>query len=353
MKKYIDIFWIFLVIGTASIIACKKTPVGYLSENLRYMADTLVIFQGQTLTSNGVVLDNSTPPLKVRLLNVRNKATGKREEAFFKQFKVAIWKSAFNPLTDTTEAIIKSKRDTVLKTPLTVLESSGQFVITNATENIAPGYYLVDLEVENPNGTKTFMGICTIKLNKSIDYEYTTVPYFIAVKAGTETGIRFTFDDQWINSETGQGTTVDLKIRRVADFPNQVVLKILDKNGAVFPGKALENRPNGNAFFNNLRTFAYKTTVTDTAILYDYFASTRFPDPYWDDKTNGILCYYRMYDKYIASIDTADTKKWFPPVQTPYGTYIKQAVSANIRFSTKINRPGKYIYEMKLKVTKK
>lgn len=353
MKKYIKIVLLFVVLGALSFMGCKKEKIGYLSDNLRYMADTLVISQGQTITTNGIVLDNSTPPLKVTLLNIRNKATGLREEAFFKESKVAIWKSAFNPLTDTTLALLTAKRDSVLKTPISVLASSGQLVINNSTVNVPPGYYLVDLQVENPNGVKTYMGICTIKLNAPIAYEYTTVPYFTPLKAGTETALRFPYDDQWVDSEIGKGTSVELNIKRVADYPNQIVLKVLDKNGAVFPGKALQNRPSGNSFLNNLKTFTYKTTVTDTAIVYDYFPTTRFPDPYWDDKTNNILCYYRMYNEYIASTEIADPTNWFPPSLTKYKTYNEGPVNANIRFSTKLNRPGKYIYELRLKLTKK
>ena len=351
MRKYIisGLLIISVIIG---MTGCKKTQVGYLSDNLRYSANPLVIIQGQFMLSNGIIPDNSTPPYTITLLNIRNKQTGLREESFFKEYDIPVWKKAYDPVTDTTVALINAKRDIQKKLPFTVLPQSGQYLITQATENIPLGDYLIDLKVENPNGTKTYTGINTISVTKPIQYEYVNPPYFMPLKVGSETGIRFPFDDQWINPDLGQGTNTTLTIRRVANSPNQIVLKVIDKNGAVFPGKALQQRPSGTTFLKTLSTFAYKTTVTDTAILYDY-AQTRFPDVYWDNKSGALNCYYRMYSEYIASIDTADAKNWLPPKQIPYGTWNKYPVNVNIRFNTKLNTPGKYIYELKLKLTKK
>lgn len=348
MKKYLIIALVLLT----TAIACKKVNVGYLSDNLRYSADPLTITQGQFLISSGVIPDNSTPPFKITLLNIRNKETGKREEAFFKESDIPVWKMAYNPLTDTTLALIQAKRAVEKKLPFQVLERSGQFMATQATQNVPPGEYLVDLQVENPNGVKTYMGICTINLKKSVDYTYENVPYFTAVQAGTENVVRFAYDDQWIDATKGQSTTATLTIKRIADSPNQIVLKVIDKNGAVLPGRAMQQRPSGNTYLKTLSTFAYKTTVTDTAILYDY-AQTRFPDVYWDSQSNGLNCYYRIYSEHVASIDTADTKNWFPPKQLAYGEWKKMPINLNVRFNTKLNTPGKYVYELKLAMTKK
>ncbi|MGN8069344.1 DUF5007 domain-containing protein [Mucilaginibacter sp. SG564] len=351
MKKYIKLLNLVLF-AVAGILSCKKTAPGFLSDNVRYSADPLVVNQGVFLISNGIIPDNSTPPFKITLLNVRNMTTGAREETFFKEYDVPVWKTAYDPITDTTLDLINKKRAFEKKVPFSVLEKSGQFLFTQATENVPPGQYLIDIKIENPHGTKTYMGVCKVILNPIVQYEYVNTPYFIALPANSETGIRFAYDDQWIDADKGQSTTITLNIKRVAASPNQIVLKVLDKNGAVFPGAALERRPSGNSFLKTLSTFAYKTTVTDTAVLYDY-AQTRFPDVYWDSQSNGLNCYYRIYDKYIASIDTADSKNWNPPGQIPYGTWNKQPVKLNIRFNTKINQPGKYIYELRLKATKK
>jgi len=352
MKQYIKILSLILMVAAISVIGCKKIEVGFLSDNVRYAADPLTVSQGTFQISNGIISDDSTPPFKITLLDVRNKETGLREESFFKEYSISVWKTAYNPLTDTTLALINAKRGIEKQSPFRVLERSGQFLFTQATDSVPAGQYFVDIQIENPKGTKIYKGISSIIIKAAAQYEYVNTPYFLALPVGSETAIRFPYDDQWIDPEKGQSTNTTLTIRRVANAPNQIVLKVIDKNGAVFPGAALERRPSGNSYLKTLSTFAYKTTVTDTAVLYDY-AQARFPDVYWDSQSNGLNCYYRIYEKWIKSIDYADNAGWNPPNETPYKTYTTQPVKINIRFNTKLNVPGKYIYELKLKVTKK
>jgi hypothetical protein len=331
-------------------VGCKKIEVGYLSDNIRYGSNPIAVDQGTFYTAVGIIPDASTPPFTVTLLDVRNKATGKREESFFKEYNIMVWKSKYNPLTDTTLAIINGKRGMGMRLPLTVLEKSGQFMFTQATDSVPTGEYEVDIRVKNPKGTKDYKNITTIKLSHLNDYTYINTPYSIAAEANSETGIRFTYDDQWIDPNKGQSTSLTLKIKHVADEPNQIVLKVYDKNGALFPGKALDRRPSGNSFLKTLSTFAYKTTVTDTAVVYDY-AQVRFPDVYWDTQSNGLNCYYRIQSKWIQSVDYADINNWNPPSDINYLTH-NEPVKLNIRFNTTVNKPGKYIYELHLRATK-
>ena len=353
MKNKLNIIACSCLLIFIGLSSCKKITTGFLSDNLRYTANPLTVGQGVFLISNGIADDGSTPPFKITILDVRNKATGKREEAFFKEYDVAVWNKPYNPLVDTTLALIDAKRGYEKKKPIYVLESSGQFMFTQASDNVPAGEYLVDLQVENPNGIKVYKDICTINLTETKTYEYVNNPYFQPLPVGSETAIPFSINEnQAVDMTVGQGVNATLTIRRVADTPNQIVFKVLDKNGAVFPGKALSDRPTGNTFLKNLKTFAYKTTVTDTAILYDY-AQARFPDPYWDSQQNALNCYYRIYEEWIESVDYADPANWSPPTKMQYLTYTAQPVKVNFRINTKLNKPGKYVYELKLRLTKK
>jgi len=353
MKKiYLFGGMLCLIIAAIGFNACKKVKEGFLSDYLRYSSNPLRVNAGSFYLSQGLIPDASTPPFKVTLLNVRNKATGKRAEEFFKEYEIDIWKLPYDPRTDTTLALINAKRSRVKKTPFEVAPVSGQMVFNEGSNNIPPGEYLLDIQVENPNGTKVYNNICTIILSPQVEYEYINAPYALAVEANSETGIRFAYDADWIDANIGRSTTAWLKIKRIADFPNQVVLKFKDKNGALFAPSEYKQRPSGNTYLKSLSTFAYKTTVTDTAVLYDY-ATSPFPALYWDSQSNGINCYYRLNANNIASIDTASAATWGPPSQLPYGTWNKRPVKLNVRFNTRINRPGKYLYEIVLAATKK
>ncbi|HKG08645.1 MAG TPA: hypothetical protein VKB19_19400, partial [Pedobacter sp.] len=120
MKIYIRIFGSALLLLVCAVMGCKKVTVGFLSDNIRYASNPVSVDQGVFQISNGIISDDSTPPFKITLLDVRHKATGLREEAFFKQYSVAIWKSAYNPVTDTTLELINAKRGYEKRQPLTV-----------------------------------------------------------------------------------------------------------------------------------------------------------------------------------------------------------------------------------------
>ncbi|MDM1047170.1 DUF5007 domain-containing protein [Sphingobacterium hotanense] len=331
------------------LAGCKKVDVGYLSDNIRYGSNPVVAERGVFKIVTGIIPDNSTPPFKITVLDVRNKATGQREESFFKPSEITVWKEKYDPKTDTTLALIDAKRTKEMRLPLQVIEKSGQLMFTQATEGVPVGEYLLDLKIENPNGTKEYKGITTIKINDPLLYEHVNAPYFILVDPKDGSSKRYPHDVDWFDISKQQSANMTFKVTRDANGPNQVILKVYDKNGAVFPGKALERRPNGDSFLNTMATFAYKTTVTETSVIHDY-AQARFPDVYWDSQPNNILCYYRIYDKYIESVDYVDT--WDPPYKITYQTDPKSYI-LQMRFGMKFNLPGTYLVEMHLTATKK
>jgi len=349
MKIIYKISILTLILLTTIIAGCKKVEIGYLSDNIRYGSNPVTVDRGVFKIVTGIIPDNSTPPFKITLLDVRNKETGKREDSFFKESEITVWKEKYDPTTDTTLALIEAKREKELSLPLKIIEKSGQLMFTQATENVPAGEYLLDIEIQNPNGTKQYAGITTIKVNNPVIFEHTSAPYFILVDPANGNSIRYPHDVDWFDMSKQQSANIKFNITRDPDGPNQVILKVYDKNGNLFPGEALERRPNGDSFLNTLETFAYKTTVTDTAVIYDY-AQARFPDVYWDSQPNNVLCYYRIYDKWIESADYVDG--WNPPNSITYKTDPKSYI-LQLRFGLKFNLPGTYVCEMHLTATKK
>lgn len=336
---------ILALIFVSTIIAgCKKVDIGYLSDNIRYGANPVTVDKGVFKIVTGIIPDNSTPPFKVKILDVRNKETGAREESFFKESEITVWKEKYDPRTDTTLALIEAKRTKENSFPLQIIEKSGQLMFTAATENVPAGEYLLDVEVENPNGKKQYKGITSIKVNNPVIFEHTSAPYYLLIDPANGNSIRYPHDVDWFDINNQQSANIKFNITRDPEGPNQIILKVYDKDGNIFPGKALERRPDGNSFLNTLATFAYKTTVTDTSVIHDY-AQARFPDVYWDSQTNNILCYYRIYDNWIESVDFVDN--WNPPNSISYKTDPKSYI-LQIRFGLKFNLPGTYVCEMHL-----
>lgn len=341
-----------LLMLMAGLNACKKVPVGYLSDYPRYADNPYTVKQGVFKMSPGIIPDNSTPPLKVTILDIRDKATGKHADVFFQEFETYVWKQPYDPVTDTTFDKINAKREVLKKRPIEVLPGSGQFIFTDVTTHVPPGTYSVDLQIENPKGVKQYRNIIDINLQEQSAYEYLNAPYALAGRTDKEEGIRFAYDADWLDPLTGRSTTAWLRIRKVAESPNQVIFVVKDKYGKIFPPEALSKRPSGNSFLKTMETFSVKTFTNDTATIHQ-FATVPFPHTYWDNQQNGTNCYYRIYSKYIQSIDTANTRNWFPPGQINYGEWSKLPVNINFRMNTKVYLPGTYVYELTLQLTKK
>ncbi|RAJ87616.1 uncharacterized protein DUF5007 [Chitinophaga dinghuensis] len=336
----------------AGFTACQKVETGYLSDYPRYADNPLTITQGVFKMSAGIIPDNSTPPLNVTLLDVRDKATGKHVDAFFQEYDTYVWTKPYDPTTDTTFDLINAKRSKTKKKPLEILAASGQLIFSDVTANITPGTYTIDLQISNPRGTKQYKNICDIVITAPKEYEYVNAPYALAAKTTAEEAIRFSYDADWIDQLIGRSTTAWLKIKKVASEPNQIIFVVKDKYGNIFPPQALQKRPSGSTYLKTMETFAVKTFTNDTATIHQ-FATVPFPHTYWDGQSNGTNCYYRIYNQYIQSIDTANTKNWFPPNTISYGEWNKQPVNLNVRMNTKIYTPGTYVYELTLQCTMK
>lgn len=349
MKNLFKTTFNILCVGALTLGGCAKVEVGYLSDNIRYGSNPITVEKGVFKIVTGIIPDNSTPPFKVSILDVRNKETGLREEAFFKESEITVWKTRYDPKTDTTLALIDAKREKQKSLPFQIIEKSGQLMFTQASESIPNGDYLLDIVVENSKGKKEYKGVTTLHVKDPLHFEHSNAPYYTLVKPEDGSNVRYAHDVDWFDIKNQESATARFKITRDASGPNQIILKVYDKHGNVFPGKALQRRPSGNDFLNTMSTFAYKTTVTGDAVIHDY-AQARFPDVYWDSQPNNILCYYRIYDEYIESADYVDL--WNPPYEVTYKTdprpYILQ-----LRFGLKFNLPGTYLVEIHLRATKK
>ena len=77
---------IYGLLGTGGIlVACDKIGEGYMSSNIYYVTDPFTVEQGLTTYSEALELDNSTGPVNVELLDIRNVETGKTEETWYSE----------------------------------------------------------------------------------------------------------------------------------------------------------------------------------------------------------------------------------------------------------------------------
>ncbi|MRG47394.1 DUF5007 domain-containing protein [Chitinophaga sp. SYP-B3965] len=323
---------IFLLLAvTAILFACEKVIPGFLSDQMRYKDNAVYCKRGLPLIqSDRINTDESTPPVTFKLLNFREKLTGKpAPPEFDKEYEVLVFKEgeSFNVNTDTTVAALNKKREVQKVKPMYFNENSGQFVFNKASSNLPIGEYLFDIEATNVWGKRLFEKFGQVTV------------------ADPELDDIFTVEDNVSNAfhDVTQVATLQkvpkMTLTRVNGNGARLILKLTDKNGRAFNPKAGEIIKRGDRpVFENYARFN-PVTFTDTAMICD-FEIAPFPLTNYDDGVTNWnhLMYYRIPSQF-ATVDNF-------PAGVGY--------SVNPRFAFVLKLEGTYILEIRfLDVTKK
>ena len=88
---------IYGLLGAGGVlVACDKIEEGYMSSNIYYVTDPFTVEQGLTTYSEALELDNSTGPVNVELLDIRNVETGKILCSLIRPFRSIRWEDGWN-----------------------------------------------------------------------------------------------------------------------------------------------------------------------------------------------------------------------------------------------------------------
>jgi hypothetical protein len=323
MKRKLTLGISIFILGLASIYACKKTAPGFLSQYIHYEQDPIIIPKGRAFLSAGLNGDGTSQPVSVKVVHFYDKATGKVIDTLFAHtFPVQIWTGLYDSKTDTTLALIQAKLKTVNIPGISINPASGQIAANFGALKLPAGEYQFDLQITNETGTKLYPKIGDFILKDTTTYD--AVPAL-----GTQYDKLFQVGNESVAKTAGNPT---LTITRVADTPNIVTVKFLDKNGTPFDPKKgeVQRRPNTGvnpnpAYLQTLQDYAIAYTVTDDAMIFK-FPFTPFP---LNSLGNGYNIYYRIPTQY-AAIDGEPNGKW----------------SLNPRFPIRIYVPGSYLVTM-------
>lgn len=315
---------VFAVIAISlCAISCKKLPDGFISNLIRYEEDPIIIEKGRTKVSSALNFDGSSKPVKIKLLHVYEKETGKIvDDIFFKKYQVRGWKQQYNPKTDTTLELIDAKKFDMEIPAIVINEMSGQVEANFNTFDLPSGNYVFDLEITNSAGIKIYPKIGELELHDAPAFESSPElgsAYVRMIKVGNE------------SSGTSVFSNIVVEVARTADKPDKVILKIVDKNGVPFNPKAgeIQRRPSGTTFLQTLQDYSLKTDVFDDRMEFTYGTSP-FP---LNSLGNGFFIYYRIPTQYFSH----DNQASYPDGQ----------FSANPRFPFRCYLPGTYTITFK------
>jgi hypothetical protein len=309
-------FSIFLPVCIAAVLStgCKKSEEGFLSDNIFYRANPFAAPIGRVAYSAPLEVDGSTSPLSVKLLSIRNKATGKPADSMLVEREVTAFSGSIT-YEDSTVALLEKKIIKSKKKPFYVNPVGGRLELTPATTFVEPGNYTIDLEVSNVRGTRILKDACEIQLGNN------AAPYEIIYTAWS------TSDDNGVFNNPPPPGSFNVSVQRIPTGPNKIIFKFVDKNGVGF------NPKNGEVSIRGDRpTFKhwdpyYPEEKTDTALVYQYpdvpsfpvFPETRVQGAPW----SGGICYYRIPSRFVMNnqhINPVFTIKYNLP-----GTYIVTA----------------------------
>lgn len=342
---------------------CIKVQSGYLSPFITYTGTEFTVISGRTGTSVKLNLDGSTTPINAKWVHFYD-STGKIvDDIFLKKYPVNIWTAPFNPKADLTFEQISAKLRTDSLQPIVVNEESGVITSNAGSLNIPLGSYTMDLQVTNPEGTEILKNIMKINIVNGIPLGISPDPgnwsngLFNAgtavspgAKAGSNNGAFYNgANNPWI----------DYTVKKIADAPNMLIVKIEDRNGVPFNPKIgeISKRPGAGLNPNPPYLQNFQDYAPDTFVANDTAMTLKFPLTPWPITSlgNGFNMYYIIRSNAV-SIDS--TSAWsgnspgvfYQGTADPHfrGVYTLDRYDYNFRIPIRIYVPGTYVLTAKI-----
>ncbi|TEW66130.1 hypothetical protein E2R65_11270 [Mucilaginibacter phyllosphaerae] len=244
-------FFLLIVYG------CQKIPKGFISDSIFYNLNPFTVSQGITTVSTGLVIDGSTTPMNVKLLVVRDMATGKdAANILLKPDTIRLFKGAVD-YNDSTEAMLNLKLKDSTLAPFSINNIGGRMQFTQATKFVPVGNYNFDIEVSNIRGTKIINNACKIIVQGAS-------PDTLSYLAYNQSDSKFT------SFVTKSASLLDVKITHNAAGPDKIIYVWKDKNGKPFdPSKGEVTARPGRPTWADWDPY-YPQLKTDTSFEYRY-----------------------------------------------------------------------------------
>jgi hypothetical protein len=307
---------LIVAIAVVSIAACVKAPHGFLSTQIRYRDSPIQVQRGVTVQTTAVDNDGSSAPVSYQLLDIRDVVTHKHADSIYKNRPRYIYTGIFDPKTDTTVALLNTKRKLVNLPCFEFNEHTGGFTFYGTTVDVPLGRYEFDIKATNENGTKTYNNVGLLNM-------YDGDP------ENDGPGDTWFQDNSSASGDLGAPTVTITKLSKLNTL---AILEYVDKNGVPFNPKKKEYITRGDR--TSLVSFAafHPLIVSDTSLTCNYEIA---PFPFQPDPSLGLNIYYRIPSN-IALIDPG-----FTP--TPARIY-----SVNPRISIRLFETGTYLIKVKL-----
>ena len=354
MKKILS-----LLIIIAVTYSCKPPEVGYLSDNIHALEDTIFVPRGIFMTSAAPNPEGSTYPLNWEFKSITDE-NGNETDKLFEKHEILIWKEAFDPNTDTTLDLAKEKLELSDEPSILLNHVSGEMAFTQSTKYIEePDIYKVNMTVSNIKGKVELDDYVEIKLLPFLPVEFTSQMrsrlYIHKAAGGTQAVTRIIsgpYDDQI--PDVLAGIHPYFRITKESEEPALALkwnMYICDTHSnAYVPTENITFYPWGSTYLQN-----YHDNSVETYDRGDHweFNLPAPPMPQYSRQNWGDLMYYLtttdafIVDTVAYEADNGDTD-WSLFAKDDDGNIICHAY---IRWAIKINDSGTWRLEMSIPYT--
>lgn len=316
MLKYTQLLRISLfALMICLCISCARFEKGFLSSQIRYGNSNYDVFQGRIFTIPAINFDGSTSPATVKIAEIRNLATNQPSSEFLQKDSVYIWTEELTADDKTVEDLLKKKKK-VESAILSINSHNGEIIILPNSVKVPPGRYSLDIEVSNVNGSRIYKDLLTINLIESLPYDLGSDATSEAVLPGKES-----VDPIDLMAPV-------LSMKKVADLPNSIMVKIVDKHGKPFNWKTeVVRRSDLTGLLQGLETYCSTVIYTENALVGTY-VFTPFP---LISTGNDFQLYYRVLSSSFMDVEG-----------------VKDLRHLNIKFQIRIYAEGSYELTVKL-----
>lgn len=358
MKKitYTTLFFI------AILFSCSPPEVGYISNNIHALEDTIFVPRGSFTVSSPPAAEGSTYPLDWEITGITD-AQGNPTEALFEKHEIIIWKEAYNGDTDTTQALAEQKIELSPEPSILINSVSGEMAFPQATKFVQGDIFKANVHVTNVKGERQLDDFVVIKLEP-----FRPVEFPVEMRSRLQLGKE---DDQWdvgytsiITGENDPGIpgVLDgshpyISVKKISNDPElgiNVKMIIQDSYGSVLSPDKVVFYPDGSTYLQNFHDNSTETISDATSTTFSLPAP---PFPQYGRNYTGSSSYLMYYlttadaftvDKAAYEADNGPMD-WTPYIDPKTGKIRNRAY---IRWGIKINDSGTWEIKMKIPYTK-
>ncbi|MDR1274620.1 MAG: DUF5007 domain-containing protein [Odoribacteraceae bacterium] len=302
MKKEILLFGLL----AAGIAACDQIEEGYLSTNVHYAQNPLEVSQGTVMFSEALAADNSTSPLRVELLDIRDVRTGQHAASWYGESEVSFWLDEINSATDTTWEQVLAKYSRKPYPIFQVNPVGGRLEFTEGTSEIPLGEYEIDVKVSNVRGSMILKNACTIILGEKANFFGVAGAYDLWNTSNSDTRLDPKIDYRELEGSDLDAFKATLSAAGETYDPDYgyMILKVLDNYGNAFDwtpstdpisgGEIRQRNSSGVEQRNYERRSPWQKMIyTDDALIAP-FPMAPFPLINAPDAPSDEIAYYRI-----------------------------------------------------------